>query len=201
MKYVLTCLTVALFVFGVSYADAQDMYIGAAGGYAFQMFDQDAVWTSLGADPDEVKGSFAGQVFFGYGVSETLDIEASLGWYLKFVPDESALEDYELKLFGLLVSAKYKFGMDSEWCPYIIGGVGWGKFSTEAPTGGTFQIPDQDEVLDTEQTGLFARVGGGIEYPFSDSMTLLADVGYNFTFGDIEDWNFTDFRMGVRVTF
>jgi opacity protein-like surface antigen len=198
MRFALTCLAVGLFVFSVGYADAQEMYVGAFGGYAMEAFDQDPVWTGLGADPDEVKGSFLAGVFVGYNVSEMLAVEGSFGYYFKFTPDESDLDNNELTLWSFMGSAKYRFGMDTEWTPYVIGGVGWGKLETDPAT---FMIPDQDGALDTEQSGMIARVGGGIEYVFGDNTMLVADVGYNFTFGDIEDWNFIDVRVGVCVGF
>ena len=202
MRYLLACLTLSLFVFAYGHANAQgNMYVGVAGGYALDAFDQDPIWSGIGADPDELQGTFAGHVFLGYMMNENLTFEGDFGYYFGWNPDESALEDYELTLMAGTVSAKYVFATDSEWRPYAIGGVGWGKFETEAPSGATFTIPDEDGALDTEQSGLLARVGGGIEYDISDTMMLCADVTYVLTFGDIEDWNFIDLRVGVAMTF
>jgi opacity protein-like surface antigen len=198
MRYFLGCLVVALFVFSLSQADAQNkMYIGAGAGYAFDAFDQDATWTGIGADPDEINGSWAASVFFGYGISANLSVQADFAYYFAFSPDEDALDDVELSIWTLMGAVKYSFTPEGKWSPYVIGGLGWGQFNTD----GGLLIPDQDGVLDDSQSGLVARVGGGVDYKINDKMCIFAEVGYNLTFGDIEDWNFIDVRAGVGFSF
>jgi opacity protein-like surface antigen len=196
MRYLLACLVAGLLLLGITNADAAKMYAGVAGGYAFQAFDQDTLWQSLGADPDEVNGSWAGHVFFGYGVWENLTIEASFSYYLGFEPNEDALDDFEVGLWDIMGSAKYGFPM-GDFTPYIIGGLGWAKIDAD----GGLQIPDSDGELDDNQSGLIARIGGGVEYKLTEQLMLMGDIGYNFTFGDIEDWNFFDVRVGIGYTF
>jgi opacity protein-like surface antigen len=197
MRYLLACLVAGLFVLGISNADAANkIYAGVAGGYAFQAFDQDTLWEGIGADPDEVNGSWAGHVFLGYGVWENLTIEADFGYFMGFEPNEDEVSDLSINLWDITGSAKYGFPMGA-FTPYVIGGLGWAKIDTD----GGLQIPDSDGVLDSSQSGLLVRIGGGVEYKLNDQFTIIGDVGYNFTFGDIEDWNFIDVRVGIGYTF
>ena len=199
MRYAFACLTIALLVLVVGNANAQgDIYVGGFGGYAMDLFDQDDVWNGLTADPDEVNGSWLIGVLLGYNVSPEMAIEGSFAYNFKFQPDEEALDANELTVWTFMGSLKYRFATDAEWVPFVSGGVGWAKFETDPAT---FMIPDQDGALDTEQTGLLVRVAGGIEYALNDGVLIIADVGYNFTFGDIEDWNFVDVRVGVGTSF
>ena len=197
MRYFLACLVAALFVLGVSSVNAQQMYIGVGGGYAFDAFDQDDVWAGYGADPDELNGSWAVSVFFGYGINEKMAVQADFAYYFAFSPDEDALEDLELSVWTLMGSVKYSFTPGATWSPYVIGGLGWGQFDTD----GGLMIPDEDGVLEDSLSGLVARVGGGVDYKINETLSVFAEVGYVFTFGDIEDWNFIDVRAGLGYSF
>ncbi len=204
MKYVLACLTIALLVFAATAANAQVMdggyYIGVAGGYTLQQFD--ALADDFGFDADEWKESWAGHVFVGWNYSDVLAIEADVGYYLKWEPDADpvAVGDEELKLITGTVSVKYTILIgESAWKPYVLGGIGWGRFETDG--GVAFMLADEDGVLDTEQSGLLWRVGGGVGGPITDTVDFVGDVTYVITTGDIEDLNFVDFRFGVRINF
>jgi opacity protein-like surface antigen len=197
MRYFLGCLVVALFVLGFGQADAQKMYMGVGGSYTFDAFDQDAIWEGIGADPDELNGSWGASVFFGYGINANMAVQADFAYYFAFSPDEDALEDFELSVWTLMGAVKYGFTPDAKWNPYVIGGLGWGQFDTD----GGLMIPDEDGVLEDSLSGLVARVGGGVDYKISEKVCVFAEVGYVFTFGDIEDWNFIDVRAGVGFSF
>ena len=197
MRNLVAGLVFAIFVFAAGFVAAQEMYVGVFGGYAFEAFDQDAIWTGIGADPDEVNGSWAAGVLVGYGITENIDIVGDFAYYFAFSPDEDALEDFEASLWTITGGVKYSFSYDATWTPYVVGGLGWGKLEGD----GGLTIPDEDGVADDEQSGLVARVGGGVEYAFGENTMLFADVGYVFTFGDIEDWNFFDVRVGIGMGF
>lgn len=195
MRYLFTSLVVALFVFGVSYANAQTMSVGAYGGYAFESFDQVDSFGGVELDPD-INGSWAAGVFFGYGVSDNITVLGDFAYYFAFSPDVDALEDNELAIWTLMGGVKYNFTMNAAFSPYVSGGLGWGNLSTDG-----FEIPDEDGVFDDSQSGLVARVAGGVDYKLNDQMKAFAEVGYVFTFGDIEDWNFIDVRVGIGYSF
>ena len=203
MRYLLACLVVAAFASIAGYAGAQSGVVtaGVQGAYAFESFDRDAVWAGIGADPDEVNGSWGAGVWATYGINDNIDIVGDFMYYFGFSPDEDALDDYELSVWTVSGGLRYKFSTQAEWTPFVEGTVGWAKFETDSPAGGVFMIPDEDGVEDTEQSGLVARVAGGVMYAINESTSAFADVGYTFTFGDVEDWDFFDVRVGVGMGF
>lgn len=184
-----------IFALCISNSNAQQMYIGAAGGLAIEMFDQDTLFKDMGANPDDVSNSWALYLFFGYGITERITIQADFGYFFGFGPDEEELDDADLTMWNLLASVKYYFPME-KWIPFVMGGIGWASIDAD-----DMLIPDQDGNPDNTQSGMLMRIGGGIEYKLTDTFRIIGDIGYNFTFGDIEDWNFFDIRIGAGYNF
>ena len=196
MRYLLACLVATLLI-GVGNASAQQMYAGVAGGYAFETFD-------VPAEVDdwlEFDNSWAMYAYFGYCLQENLAVQADLGRCFGFPPEESDSildeDDLEVTVWTMIVSAKYSIQTEYVATPFVIGGIGWGWYEAKQEIPG---VDDEDEA-EIDDSGFVIRIGGGVDYKISEVLTLTADIGYVMSFGDVEDLNFIDVKVGIGYTF
>lgn len=165
MKKVIVTLSILFFVAAVMPAMAQkgEMKIGPQIGYGFDM-------KALGIGAK-----------FTYGITDEIRLAPSFVYFLPKTEEASesgitikaSTNWWELNLDG-----NYMFGEEDELCFFGLAGLNvLGVSSSVTYTG----LPEGFEMPDTSisSTEIGLNVGGGAQYPFSDSMKGFAELKYS----------------------
>jgi len=196
MKKLVSVLFVVLCLICGS-ALAQNTYVGAGGAFGWNNFNESEPVTLPSLDVDKADGSWAIHLFLGYSFTSNIAIEGSYSYNFGWTPDGNKDEEPAITRWSILGSVKVSILTDSTFVPYILVGLGWGGLASDKE----LLLVNGDGSFDFTQGGFVGRVGSGVEYKISENIKAFSDVGYNFAFQALRDWDFTDLRAGLVYGF
>ena len=106
----------------------------------------------------------------GYEITENFAAEIETGW-VSFDVRHNGRNLATLDNVPILANARYSFlGLHNDWDIFVLGGLGVGI--------NTFGVEDEG-LSGKSQSGTFAaQKGGGVEYRFTDTISVTGDVRY-----------------------
>ena len=123
-----------------------------------------------------------------------------------FDPSELGLEinlqGGSVSVLSLTGEVKVSFVEDpSKISPYVIGGGGLGRVSTDDVTVAlTFLGESLEESIEGEsETKAMATVGGGVDIPIGERAAVFVEGRYQFVFMSDERMEFVGIRGGIRI--
>jgi opacity protein-like surface antigen len=130
----------------------------------------------------------------GYQVCPDFALELEVGWL------ESDLKgvDGDVSMIPMLFNARYDFlGGQGPWGLFVMGGLGWSWNEAD--------VENVDVSLDTSFVG---QAGGGLEYRFTNAISVVAEVRYfwsdaevEFGQADVDDLNLNGLMAGGSLVF
>jgi hypothetical protein len=156
-------------------------YVGVAGTWAIELFDP--------PPPLDVDNSIGLNARAGYRFMPYLAAELHYEWGSEFDVDAGVFGETEIETHVATVNVKgiYTSPNVGPIQPYLLAGAG-------------FMYAEADDI-DVDETGFAARMGGGFDLYFSESVSAVAEVTYVLTTGDVDGLDYLSLAWGLRYHF
>ena len=155
-------------------------YMGGAFTVGIENFDKAAGRASS----DEAYGF---DMWLGYRMNRYLAVEGRLSQITGF---DTEFEDEPVTFELLSFTGNLKmYPIEGMFQPYAIFGVGTADLETKSST------------LKLDSSGILIVLGGGIDIYVLDRFSLLAEIDYLITDGDVEGFDLIEVKVGVQFQF
>ncbi len=178
------CLFAAAAAQGDEEYDRTGIYLGAAGAYAFENFQN-------GGSGVSARDELGYNLRAGYRALSFLAVEAQFEHLPKFdfdVPNDSfGSDDADLEVFTLTGNLKLVYP-SGPLQPYALGGFG-------------LLIADQGGALSRSDEDLVTRFGGGLDLYFSENLVGTLEGTYVLPFDEVNGLDYVSFTWGFQYRF
>ncbi len=164
--------------------DRAGLYVGAAGAYAFENFQN-------GGSGVDARNELGYSVRAGYRALSFLAVEAQFEHLPKFefdVPNDAfGSDDADLEVLTLTGNLKFIYP-SGPLQPYALGGFG-------------FLFADQGGALSGSAEDYVTRFGGGLDLYFSENIVGTLEGTYVLPFDKVSGLDYVSFTWGFRYRF
>jgi len=145
--------------------------------FAGYLFGDDLTETQISGVTPELDDDFLWGLRYDYNFTEVLGLDASLGFSPNSAKRLPTGGDVDLDVTLLDIDAIWTFLPDSQFAPYLLGGVGWAFADLDSPIDG---VVDAVPVRIDDDDSFTLNAGIGARWFFTDRGLMRFEARYRF---------------------